>query len=63
MTAPTSSHPRSVEDVMPEARASVLKLGGLPSRHRVKSTLRVGGPKADAVLTRLRADADPPVHP
>ncbi|MFI6760607.1 ABC transporter permease [Micromonospora sp. NPDC050417] len=63
MTAPTSSHPRSVEDVMPDARALVLKLGGLPSRNKVKTTLRVGGPKADEVLARLREDAAGPVDP
>ncbi|MFC8848715.1 MULTISPECIES: DUF2637 domain-containing protein [unclassified Micromonospora] len=61
MTAPTLSvYPRSVEELMPDAHALVARLGTVPSRNRIKTELRVGGPKADAILDRLTR---PPVDP
>ncbi|MFG1844078.1 DUF2637 domain-containing protein [Micromonospora carbonacea] len=61
MTAPTLSvYPRSVEELMPQAHALVARLGTVPSRNRIKTELRVGGPKADAILDRLTR---PPVAP
>ncbi|AEB44213.1 DUF2637 domain-containing protein [Micromonospora maris] len=63
MTAPTMSiYPRSVDELMPEALALVDRLGAVPSRNRIKTELRVGAPKADAILARLTAptvDPDP----
>lgn len=65
MTAPTMSiYPRSVDELMPEAHALVARLGTVPSRNRIKTELRVGGPKADAILTRLtRPTVDPDTTP
>ncbi|MGC5662737.1 DUF2637 domain-containing protein [Micromonospora sp. WMMD723] len=61
MTAPTLSiYPRSVDELMPEAHALVARLGAVPSRNRIKTELRVGGPKADAIIDRLTR---PPVDP
>ncbi|MGV9977853.1 DUF2637 domain-containing protein [Micromonospora wenchangensis] len=61
MTAPTLSiYPRTVDELMPEARALVARLGTVPSRNRIKTELRVGGPKADAIIDRLTR---PPVDP
>ncbi|MEU1754841.1 DUF2637 domain-containing protein [Micromonospora matsumotoense] len=54
MTAPTLSiYPRTVDELMPEAHALVARLGSVPSRNRIKTELRVGGPKADAIIDRL----------
>ncbi|WP_433232623.1 DUF2637 domain-containing protein [Micromonospora sp. CA-248260] len=65
MTAPTLSiYPRSVDELMPEAHALVARLGTVPSRNRIKTELRVGGPKADAIIDRLtRPPADPDTTP
>ncbi|TDC81272.1 ABC transporter permease [Micromonospora sp. KC606] len=59
MTAPTlSAFPRPVEDLIPAARDLADQLGEIPSRNRIKKELRVGGPKADAILAALtRTDA------
>ncbi|MEU7617046.1 DUF2637 domain-containing protein [Micromonospora rifamycinica] len=63
MTAPTLSiYPRSIDELMPEAHALVARLGTVPSRNRIKTELRVGGPKADAIIDRLTrplVDPDP----
>lgn len=54
MTAPTlSAFPRPVEDLIPAARDLADQLGEIPSRNRIKKELRVGGPKADAILAAL----------
>lgn len=65
MTAPTlSAFPRPVEDLIPAARDLADQLGEIPSRNRLKKELRVGGPKADAILAALtRADAPPLTEP
>ncbi|WP_431885167.1 DUF2637 domain-containing protein [Micromonospora wenchangensis] len=61
MTAPTLSiYPRTVDELMPEAHALAARLGTVPSRNRIKTELRVGGPKADAIIDRLTR---PPVDP
>ncbi|MEV6800164.1 DUF2637 domain-containing protein [Micromonospora rifamycinica] len=61
MTAPTLSvYPRTVDELMPKAHALVARLGTVPSRNRIKTELRVGGPKADAIIDRLTR---PPVDP
>ncbi|EEP74269.1 hypothetical protein MCAG_04596 [Micromonospora sp. ATCC 39149] len=65
MTAPTLSvYPRSVDELMPQAHDLVARLGTVPSRNRIKTELRVGGPKADAILDRLtRPTVDPDATP
>ncbi|MGW1059298.1 ABC transporter permease [Micromonospora rubida] len=61
MTAPTlSAFPRPVEDLIPAARDLADHLGEIPSRNRLKKELRVGGPKADAILAALTHTATPP---
>ncbi|MEH0821843.1 MULTISPECIES: ABC transporter permease [unclassified Micromonospora] len=65
MTAPTlSAFPRPVEDLIPAARDLADQLGQIPSRNRIKKELRVGGPKADAILAALtRTDTPPTTEP
>ncbi|MEU1756980.1 DUF2637 domain-containing protein [Micromonospora matsumotoense] len=65
MTAPTLSiYPRTVDELMPEAHALVARIGTVPSRNRIKTELRVGGPKADAIIDRLtRPPAAPDTTP
>ncbi len=65
MTAPTlSAFPRPVEDLIPAARDLADRLGELPSRNRIKKELRVGGPKADAILAALtRTDTPSATEP
>ncbi|MEV6704583.1 ABC transporter permease [Micromonospora wenchangensis] len=54
MTAPTlSAFPKPVEELVPAARDLAAQLGTIPSRNRIKKELRVGGPKADAILAEL----------
>ncbi|WP_028183368.1 hypothetical protein [Salinispora arenicola] len=61
MTAPTlSAFPRPVEDLIPAARDLADQLGEIPSRNRIKKELRVGGPKADAILAALTRTDTPP---
>ncbi|MFI6254564.1 ABC transporter permease [Micromonospora zamorensis] len=61
MTAPTlSAFPRPVEDLIPAARDLADQLGEIPSRNRIKKELRVGGPKADAILAALARTDTPP---
>jgi hypothetical protein len=52
--APTrSAYPAPVEDLVPQARALADELGSLPSRNQLKTRLRIGAPKANAVLAEL----------
>ncbi|WP_433344306.1 ABC transporter permease [Micromonospora sp. CA-111912] len=61
MTAPTlSAFPRPVEDLIPAARDLADRIGEIPSRNRLKKELRVGGPKADAILAALTHTDTPP---
>ncbi|WP_433530467.1 ABC transporter permease [Micromonospora sp. CA-263727] len=72
MTAPMlSAYPKPVDDLLPAARDLAAQLGEVPSRNRIKKELRVGGPKADAILAELTrtpvpdppADSDPAPEP
>jgi hypothetical protein len=61
MTAPTlapSAYPPDIDDLIPQARDLAAELGEIPSQNRLKKTLKVGTPKARAVLAAL---ASPPV--
>ncbi|MEU1641410.1 ABC transporter permease [Micromonospora zamorensis] len=55
MTAPTVARP--LADLMPAARDLAETVGGIPSRNRIMSTLRVGAPKATALRDALIAEA------
>lgn len=53
MTSTRSAFPAPVEDLVPQARALADELGSLPSRNQLKARLRIGAPKANAVLAEL----------
>ncbi|MFF0720450.1 ABC transporter permease [Micromonospora sp. NPDC003816] len=64
MTAPTlSAYPKPVDELVPAARDLADRLGEVPSRNRIKKELRVGGPKADAILAELTRTPDTPPTP
>ncbi|MEV4389101.1 ABC transporter permease [Micromonospora sp. NPDC049580] len=56
MTAPASTYPRSVEQLLPDARNLATRLGELPSRNRLMRELRIGAPKAEEVRDALIAE-------
>ncbi|MBQ1048521.1 ABC transporter permease [Micromonospora sp. C51] len=60
MTAPTingTKYPQPVEKLLPAARALELPDGQeFPSRNRLMREFRIGAPKADELLARLRAE-------
>lgn len=62
MTETRSAYPKPVEDLVPAARALADELGTVPSRNQLKTRLRIGAPKANAVLAAL-ADYTPQTHP
>lgn len=49
-----STYPPAVTALLPQASALAEQLGELPSRNRLKTELRIGSPKANAVLDALR---------
>jgi hypothetical protein len=53
MTTARSAYPKPVEDLVPDARALADELGSLPSRNQLKTRLRIGAPKANALLEAL----------
>ncbi|MQM26640.1 ABC transporter permease [Glycomyces albidus] len=65
MTTTRSAYPAPVEHLVPQARALADELGSIPSRNQLKARLRIGAPKANAVLAELAdyvpnpAPADP----
>jgi hypothetical protein len=60
-TTSGSAYPAPVAVLLPRARELARDLGALPSRNRLMTELRIGAPKANAVLTALQtADAPPP---
>ncbi|MER7894356.1 ABC transporter permease [Micromonospora sp. NPDC094482] len=61
MTAPTingTKYPQPVEALLPAARTLARELGDLPSRNRLMREYRIGAPKADELLSRLRDEHD-----
>jgi hypothetical protein len=64
MTAPTkSAYPVSVEDLVPRARALADRVGGVPSRNLLMKELRVGAPKATALVEALQRNGSTPPDP
>lgn len=55
MTTPASAYPRTVEDLVPEARHMIGENGEIPSLNRLMTELRIGNPKAKEVRSRLSA--------
>ncbi|WP_426510633.1 ABC transporter permease [Dactylosporangium sp. McL0621] len=55
MSAPTIARP--LEDLMPAARDLAEAVGGIPSRNKLMTSLRVGAPKASALREALAAEA------
>ncbi|MEO3744933.1 ABC transporter permease [Plantactinospora sp. B5E13] len=59
MTAPTingTRYPQPIEDLLPAARRLDLPEGqAFPSRNRLMREFRIGAPKADELLSRLKA--------
>ncbi|MEU1841906.1 ABC transporter permease [Micromonospora chersina] len=55
MTAPAPARP--LADLMPAARDLAEQVGGIPSRNRIMTELRVGAPKATALREALIAEA------
>jgi hypothetical protein len=62
MTTTRSAYPKPVEDLVPDARALADELGTVPSRNQLKTRLRIGAPKANALLEAL-ADYTPEPAP
>ncbi|MEV7228319.1 ABC transporter permease [Polymorphospora sp. NPDC051019] len=62
MTAPASVHPRPVEDLLPEAKALAARLGKTPPRNTLMKELKIGAPKATALIERLTAKPTGPVY-
>ncbi|HLU27368.1 MAG TPA: hypothetical protein VKZ65_02945 [Glycomyces sp.] len=62
MTETRSAYPKPVDELVPAARALADELGALPSRNQLKARLRIGAPKANAVLAEL-ADYTPTARP
>lgn len=60
----TSAYPTPVDDLVPAARELMAQTGSLPSRNRLMSTLRIGAPKAERLLSILAAETNEerPLH-
>ncbi len=67
MSAPTmnkkSAYPFNVDDLLPAAQRLAVELGEVPSRNKLKAALKIGAPKATAVLAELMASDFDPVNP
>jgi hypothetical protein len=50
---PRRAHRTPVEELIPQAQELAQRLGGLPTRNRLKTELRIGAPKAGALLAAL----------
>ncbi|CAM06183.1 hypothetical protein SACE_7022 [Saccharopolyspora erythraea prophage pSE211] len=48
-----------VDELLPQARQLADDLGTIPPRNRLMSELKIGAPKANALLDKLKADPDP----
>lgn len=54
------AYPPPVESLLPKARRLAAKLGEVPSRNRLMTELRIGAPKARAILDALSAPTEMP---
>ncbi|WP_344315601.1 hypothetical protein, partial [Fodinicola feengrottensis] len=52
-----SAYPPPVDALLPKARKLTAELGEVPSRNRLMTELRIGAPKARAILAELTAPA------
>lgn len=59
----TSAYPIELTALTEQVKALAVELGELPSRNRIKTTFKVGAPKATAVLATLAADGFDPTVP
>ncbi|WNV90948.1 ABC transporter permease [Umezawaea sp. Da 62-37] len=59
----TSAYPIELTALTEQVKALAVELGELPSRNRIKTTFKVGAPKATAVLEALTADGFDPTSP
>lgn len=59
----TSAYPIELTTLTEQVKALAVELGELPSRNRIKTTFKVGAPKATAVLAKLTADGFDPTAP
>src|ERR671930_343023 len=58
-----SAYPYSLDDLIPRAERLAVQLGQIPSRNRLKAELKIGAPKANAVLAELKASGFDPTNP
>jgi len=58
-----SAYPYTVDDLLPAAQRLAVRLGTIPSRNKLKAELRIGAPKANAVLAQLRESGFDPASP
>jgi hypothetical protein len=66
MTAATttgSAYPASIETLIPQAQALTIQTGQLPSRNRLMRELKIGAPKATALVEALHDMAAAPAPP
>jgi hypothetical protein len=56
MTTAKSAYPTPVEELLPQARELVDKLGRVPGRNQLMAELRIGAKKARAILDQLHAE-------
>ncbi|MEO3931147.1 ABC transporter permease [Micromonosporaceae bacterium B7E4] len=62
MTAPASVHPRTVDSLLPDAKALTARLGKTPTRNQLMKEFRIGAPKATALIEHLTARPAAPVY-
>ena len=61
MTSAKSAYPIPVAELLPKAQELADRLGEVPSRNRLKAELRIGAPKANAILEQLSRDQVPDI--
>ncbi len=54
-----SAYPPGLDQLLPDARALIGDEGELPSRNKLMEKLRIGAPKANALLEKLAAEQAP----
>jgi hypothetical protein len=59
----TSAFPKSIEELIPQAKRLARELGALPSQNKLKATLHVRAERARAVLQTLKDSGFDPTEP